>query len=150
MRALARFLCAEVIRGKLPPGVRSISGSFLPMRSSIFVLLPFPRKPFLPPPGGVFRRWYAGLLRAKLARSDFWTFCPQVAASWRYFSSRWYLFRTVIHLCLSIDELTQVYTFLTARPVYPKGWKSRWKTHYFHALGFVVEWKKSRTINMKL
>ena len=61
-----------------------------------------------------------------------------------------YLFRTVIHLCLSIDELTQVYTFLTARPVYPKGWKYRWKTHYFHALGFVVEWKKSRTINMKL
>ena len=34
----------------------------------------------------------------------------------------------VIHLCLSIDELTQVYTFLTARPVYPKGWKSCWKT----------------------
>ena len=44
----------------------------------------------------------------------------------------------------------EVYTFLTARPVYPKGWKYRWKTHYFHALGFVVEWKKSRTINMKL
>ena len=38
-----------------------------------------------------------------------------------------------------VDELTQVYTFLTARPVYPKGWKSGWKTHYFHALGIVVE-----------
>ena len=31
---------------------------------------------------------------------------------------------------------------MTARPVYPKGRKSARKTHYFHALGNVVEWKK--------
>ena len=31
---------------------------------------------------------------------------------------------------------------MTARPVYPKGRKSARKTHYFHALGIVVEWKK--------
>ena len=31
---------------------------------------------------------------------------------------------------------------MIARPVYPKGRKSARKTHYFHALGNVVEWKK--------
>lgn len=31
---------------------------------------------------------------------------------------------------------------MTARPVYPKGRKSARKSHYFHALGNVVEWKK--------
>ena len=36
MRAFARLRCAGVMRGKPPPGVRSISGSFLLMRSSIF------------------------------------------------------------------------------------------------------------------
>lgn len=117
--------------------------SFLLMRSSIFALLPFSRKPFLPPrrrkihstpfpakaknyarylapplptkscdfagppDDGVFRHWYAGLLRAKLTRSD---------GVMAYFPSWWYLFRTVIHLCLSIDELTQVYTFLPPLP----------------------------------
>ncbi len=39
---------------------------------------------------------------------------------------------------LSINELSQVYTFLTACAVYPRGRKSAWKTRYFHALGFVV------------
>ena len=31
---------------------------------------------------------------------------------------------------------------MTARPVYPKGGKSAWKSPHFHALGIVVEWKK--------
>ena len=38
-----------------------------------------------------------------------------------------------------IDELSQVYTFLTVCAVYPKGRKSAKKTAYFHALGIVVE-----------
>ena len=37
----------------------------------------------LPHSCGVSRCWYADLLRAKLTRSDFWTFCPEVAALWR-------------------------------------------------------------------
>ena len=40
--------------------------------------------------------------------------------------------------CLSIDELSQVYTFLTVCAVYPKGRKSARKTSYFHALGIVI------------
>ena len=51
MRAFARLRCAAVMRGKPPPGVRSIPGIFLLMRSSIFALLPFSPKavptPFL-------------------------------------------------------------------------------------------------------
>ena len=33
---------------------------------------------------------------------------------------------------------------MTARPVYPKGRKSIWKTPYFHALGIVVKWNYHR------
>ena len=48
-----------------------------------FIFCRSPRKPFLPHSCGVSRCWYADLLRAKLTRSDFWTFCPEVAALWR-------------------------------------------------------------------
>ena len=37
-----------------------------------------------------------------------------------------------------IDELSQVYTFLIACAVCPKGRKSARKTSYFHALGIVI------------
>ncbi len=57
-----------------------------------------------------------------------------------HFTSRGVPFQPVILFSrgLSINELSQVYTFLTACAVYPRGRKSDWKTRYFHALGFVV------------
>ena len=59
-----------------------------------------------------------------------------------HFLSRSIPFQTVIRFSrgLSIDELSQVYTFLTACAVYPRGRKSDRETPYFHALGFVVQW----------
>ena len=59
-----------------------------------------------------------------------------------HFLSRSIPFQTVIRFSrgLSIDELSQVYTFLTACAVYPRGRKSDQETPYFHALGFVVQW----------
>ena len=57
-----------------------------------------------------------------------------------HFPSRGIPFQTVIWFSrgLSIDELSQVYTFLITRAVYPRGRKSARKTRYFHALGIVV------------
>ncbi len=57
-----------------------------------------------------------------------------------HFPSRGIPFQTVIRFSrgLSIDELSQVYTFLIACAVYPRGRKSARKTPYFHALGIVV------------
>ncbi len=57
-----------------------------------------------------------------------------------HFPRRGIPFQTVIRFSrgLSIDELSQVYTFLIACAVYPRGRKSARKTHYFHALGFVI------------
>ena len=57
-----------------------------------------------------------------------------------HFPGRGIPFQTVIRFSrgLSIDELSQVYTFLIACAVYPRGRKSARKTPYFHALGIVV------------
>ena len=75
-----------------------------------------------------------------LSRSDLWTKCPEVRLLAMLplpgysFSDGHSVFKV-----LSIDELSQVYTFLTVCAVYPKGRKSAKKTAYFHALGIVVK-----------
>ena len=79
--------------------------------------LPFLRKGFLPHSCGVFRRWHAP--------RNFGTFCPEVRLlavlpqPGYSFSDGHSVFKV-----LSIDELSQVYTFLNPCAVYPKGRKS--------------------------
>ena len=91
-----------------------------------------PRKGFLPHSCGVFQRWHAP--------RNFGTKCPEVRLlavlphPGYSFSDGHSVFKV-----LSIDELSQVYTFLTVCAVYPKGRKSAKKTAYFHALGIVVK-----------
>ena len=65
---------------------------------------------------------------------------PALVRCLRHFSCRSYPFSDghSVFKVLSIDELSQVYTFLTACAVYPKGRKSAQKTSYFHALGIVI------------
>ncbi|MCM0709128.1 hypothetical protein NBH08_30310, partial [Faecalicatena sp. BF-R-105] len=66
---------------------------------------------------------------------------PALARCLRHFSCRSHPFSDghAVFKVLSIDELSQVYTFLTVCAVYPKGRKSAKKTTYFHALGIVIQ-----------
>ena len=103
------------------------------MRSLHFSLLPFSPKR-LPAP---FLRRVPALarspqLRDKLSRSDLWTKCPEVRLlavlplPGYSFSDGHSVFKV-----LSIDELSQVYTFLTVCAVYPKGRKLARKNSLF-------------------
>ncbi len=105
-------------------------GSFFHAVPPFFFLLPFSPKRFPAP----FLRRVPALVRSPalvtVSRS-------RVMA---HFPNQGIPFQTVIRFSrgLSIDELSQVYTFLIARAVYPRGRKSARKTRYFHALGIVV------------
>ena len=69
-------------------------------------------------------------------------FCPEVgplraSPAGVFLFGRSFYFQGAVGL--SIDKLSQVYTFLIACTVYPKGSKSARKTLYFHALGIMIE-----------
>ena len=81
-----------------------------------FFLSRSPRKGFLPHSCGVFRRWHAPRTSGHFVPKWLVAVLPLPGYS---FSDGHSVFNV-----LFIDELTQVYTFLTACAVYPKGGKS--------------------------
>ena len=131
-------LCrCHVVNGTVLPALYGRQ-SFIWVLSHVFppfFLSRSPRKGFLPHSCGVFQRWHAPRTSGHFVPKWLVAVLPLPGYS---FSDGHSVFKV-----LSIDELSQVYTFLTVCAVYPKGRKSAKKTAYFHALGIVVEWKKA-------